>query len=170
MRIRTKLTVIIVFIIFCFVSLIVLFNYINTLTGQFVEKEKETILLGIKWSNLINLTSDLLLNDWKFEDIAESWRNAVQKFDNSLLNVTSSKLLRSLGKKITGKIDTIQSVWELTKKNHSEIEIELNKFISRDNAYPQRPLLFLYGYYYTKEEERGKFYELSELNRLILNF
>ena len=68
------------------------------------------------------------------------------------------------------KSATIQSAWQLIKKNLEQIETQLDGYISKKVTYSQRPLLFLYGYYYTKEEERENFYQLSELNRVILNF
>jgi sigma-B regulation protein RsbU (phosphoserine phosphatase) len=170
MRIQSKLTLIILCILFTFVIVISLFYYTANQTTILFNKEKDTVLLGIEWGNLINLTNNLLINDWKIDDLAVIWKKAIKDFGRSLNNITSSRLLRELSDGINKKCDTIQSAWNLIEKNLEQIETQLDAYVSKKVTYTQRPLLFLYGYYYTKEEERENFYQLSELNRVILNF
>ncbi|MEJ2664261.1 MAG: GAF domain-containing protein [Spirochaetia bacterium] len=170
MRIQSKLTLIILVILFTFVIVISLFYFTTNQTTILFNKEKDTVLLGIEWGNLINLTNNLLINDWKINDLAVIWKKAIKDFGESIDDVTQSRVLRELGEDINKKCDTIQSAWQLIKKNLEQIETQLDGYISKKVTYSQRPLLFLYGYYYTKEEERENFYQLSELNRVILNF
>jgi len=170
MRIQTKLTLIVLFILFSFIMVVLIFYYTINQTTVLFNKEKETILLGIEWGNLINLTNNLLINDWKIEELAVVWNKAIKEFGRSLNNITGSRLLRELGENVQKKCNAIQSAWDLTKKNLEQIKNQLDKYISKKIPFSQRPLLFLYGYYYTKEEERENFYQLSELNRVILNF
>jgi sigma-B regulation protein RsbU (phosphoserine phosphatase) len=170
MRIQTKLTFIVMFSLVCFILIVFLFYYTSIQTTELVNKEKQTILLGIEWGNLINLTNNLLINDWKIEETAENWNKAINKFDTLLNIVTSSVILRDLSEKVIKKLDTIQSLWRLTKNNLKQIQNQLERYMAKKMSFPQRPLLFLYGYYYTKEEERENFYQLGELNRVILNF
>lgn len=170
MRIQTKLAFIVILSLICFIMIISLFYYTSVQTTRLVDKEKQTILLGIEWGNLVNLTNNLLINDWKIEETAENWNLEITEFDISLNSITDSIMLRELGEKVKKKLDTIQSLWRLTKNNLEKIKNQLNRYISKEMPFPQRPLLFLYGYYYTKEEERKNFYQLGELNRVILNF
>jgi len=100
MRIQTKLALIVLCILFSFIMVILLFYYTSNQATVLFNKEKETILLGIEWGNLINLTNNLLINDWKIEELAVVWNKAIKEFGTSLNNITGSRLLRELGENV----------------------------------------------------------------------
>ncbi len=170
MRIQTKLTFLILFILLSFVLVLLLFYYTSSQAAILAEKEKETILLGIDWLKLVNLTNDLLINDWKIEEMAVGWSKAIDDFEMSFNRVIDSDILQATGEHIRKKLAIIRSEWSMIKGNLIQIKRHLDMYIAKGIPYSQRSLLFLYGNYYTNEDEREKFYQLSELNRLILNF
>ena len=125
MRIQTKLTFLILFILLSFVLVLLLFYYTSSQAAILAEKEKETILLGIDWLKLVNLTNDLLINDWKIEEMAVGWNKAIKEFEVSFNNVIDSDILQATGEHIRKKLAIIRSEWSMIKGNLTQIRRHL---------------------------------------------